>query len=653
MQLSVIIVNYNVRYFLEQCLYSVRKAMNGIEGEIWVVDNASQDGSMAYLQPLFPEVHFIRNEQNTGFAKANNIALASAKGSFILFLNPDTIVPEDCFSKCIDFFQQHPDAGAVGVKMLDGKGRFLPESKRSFPSPLVSFYKLTGLSALFPRSKVFGKYHLGHLDAAQTHPVDVLAGAFLMVRKKVLDITGGFDENFFMYGEDVDLSYRIQSARDPNSGLPYKNYYLHDPAILHFKGESTKKGTLNYVRMFYLAMSQFVQKHYSSSRAGIFTMLIKAAIWFRAMISLLKQLIQKTGLPLIDGILIWITFWITKKIWGIYVKPDIYFTRVLINSSFTVFSLLFLLVSYYTGLYQKNFRYRDLWRSGFSMMLILLAVYSLLPESLRFSRGIVVLGSLLSIVALGIWRNILLAMGIVQPAAADDETYTVIAGTQKEAAQVMTLVRKSGTHHPVKGVISPLHEAGSLGSIESLQDIIRGLPVRELIFCESAALAFKDIIHHYEHCPPHIRLRIHSSGSHSVVGSDSRFDAGEIIGSPSYKLSQPIHRRRKRLVDVVAALLLLMSFPLLGLWHRSAGGLFMNIFRVLSGKKTWVGYYGNMPADLPELPPAVLGPTGAPATAGSLNADAKQKANEWYATSCEWTNDLTVIFKHYQNLGLS
>jgi GT2 family glycosyltransferase len=157
MDISVIIVNYNVRYFLEQCLFSVQKAMSGIAGEVWVVDNASQDGSLSYLEPKFPNVHFIKNEENTGFAKANNLALKSASGSLILFLNPDTIIPEDCFTKCIDFFNTHPDAGAIGVKMLDGKGHFLPESKRSFPSPLVSLFKLTGCAALFPRSIIFGK----------------------------------------------------------------------------------------------------------------------------------------------------------------------------------------------------------------------------------------------------------------------------------------------------------------------------------------------------------------------------------------------------------------------------------------------------------------------------------------------------------------
>ena len=275
MQLSVIIVNHNVKHFLEQCLFSVNKAGQGIETEIFVVDNRSTDGSRERLEPLFPNVHFTWNDTNEGFAKANNRAVAQASGKYILFLNPDTIIPEDCLNQCFRFFEKHPDAGAIGVHMIDGSGTFLKESKRAFPSPMTSLYKLSGLAALFPHSKVFARYYLGHLNENENHEVDVLAGAFMMIPKTVLDKTGSFDERFFMYGEDVDLSYRIQQAG-------YKNYYYADTSIIHFKGESTKKGSLNYVRLFYKAMSLFVKKHYSGGKAGIFIFVLQLAIGFRA-----------------------------------------------------------------------------------------------------------------------------------------------------------------------------------------------------------------------------------------------------------------------------------------------------------------------------------------------------------------------------------
>ena len=283
-RLSIIIVNYNVKYFLEQCLCSVIKAINNIETEIFVVDNHSNDGSVEYLQPKFPRVKFIINKINTGFAKANNQALMQASGEFILFLNPDTIVAEDSFEKCISFLEANEKAGAVGVKMIDGSGFYLKESKRGFPSPLVSFYKLSGLINLFPHSKIFARYYLGHLNNNENNKVDVLSGAFMMIKKEVLDITGGFDEQFFMYAEDIDLSFRIQKAN-------YYNYYLAETTIIHFKGESTRKD-FRYTKLFYKAMSQFVRKHYKGGVTFIFTAFMDLAIWLRAAISLIINLFK-------------------------------------------------------------------------------------------------------------------------------------------------------------------------------------------------------------------------------------------------------------------------------------------------------------------------------------------------------------------------
>lgn len=278
MKLSIIIVNYNVKYYLEQCLYSVRKAGRQIENEIFVVDNASIDGSWDYLLPRFPDVHFIYNSNNEGFAAANNRALQEARGDFILFLNPDTILPEDCLEKCINFFLKTQGVGILGVRMIDGTGNFLKESKRAFPSPLTSFYKLTGLAHLFPNSRSFARYYLGNLSEKKDHEVDVLAGAFMMIPRSVIEKTGGFDETFFMYGEDIDLSYRIQKAG-------FKNHYFSGTTIIHFKGESTGKGGLHYVRLFYKAMNQFVKKYYSGTRARVFIIFIQAGIWSRAIIS--------------------------------------------------------------------------------------------------------------------------------------------------------------------------------------------------------------------------------------------------------------------------------------------------------------------------------------------------------------------------------
>jgi GT2 family glycosyltransferase len=283
MQLSIIIVSYNVRYFLEQCLASLRIATQNLRAEIWVVDNNSSDESIAYLTPLFPEVHFLPKSHNAGFAAANNDALWRCSGQYVLFLNPDTIVAEDALLGPLQYLEDHPNAAALGIRMVDGSGRFLPESKRGFPSAFTSLCKMAGLHKLFPTSRLFARYYLGHLPAHQTTPVEILAGAYMMVRQSVLNKIGGFDEKFFMYGEDIDLSYRITQAG-------YQNIYYADSTIIHFKGESTSRHSLGYIKVFYGAMQLFVKKHFVGRNAWAFRLILRAGIAIRATTDILRRM---------------------------------------------------------------------------------------------------------------------------------------------------------------------------------------------------------------------------------------------------------------------------------------------------------------------------------------------------------------------------
>ena len=262
-KISIVIVNYNVEYFLDQCLDSVRKGIKDISAEVFIVDNCSVDGSIEMVKSKYPEFTLIENKDNVGFSRANNQAIRQASGEYILLLNPDTVVEEDTFSKTVRFMDERPDSGGLGVRMIDGKGIFLPESKRGLPTPLVAFYKIFGLSSLFPKSKRFGQYHLGHLSEFENHQIDVLSGAYMLMRKSTLDKVGLLDESFFMYGEDIDLSYRITLGG-------YKNYYCSDTKIIHYKGESTKKSSVNYVFVFYRAMIIFAQKHLSVHNKNYF-----------------------------------------------------------------------------------------------------------------------------------------------------------------------------------------------------------------------------------------------------------------------------------------------------------------------------------------------------------------------------------------------
>ena len=276
MDLSIIIVNFNVKYFLEQALYSILKSGHNLKIEIIVIDNNSTDGSRKYLTPKFPTVKFIWNNHNPGFATSCNMGLDIASGECILFLNPDTIIPEECFNKCLKFIKSKPKCGALGVKMIDGSGSFLKESKRGFPGASASFFRLSGLTFLFPKSKIISAYYAGHLSRDAVNEIDIVAGAFFMVKRSILNKTGGFDSRFFMYGEDIDLSYRIKLAG-------FKNYYFPEISIIHFKGESTKKSK-TYNNIFYGAMHLFVNKHFK----GINNLPMHIAISAGKLLSLLK-----------------------------------------------------------------------------------------------------------------------------------------------------------------------------------------------------------------------------------------------------------------------------------------------------------------------------------------------------------------------------
>ncbi len=273
--LSVIIVNYNVKFYLEQCLDSVRRASQGLPVEVFVVDNLSTDGSVEYLCGRFPEVTFIENRENVGFARANNQAIRQSKGEYVLLLNPDTIVGEDTLARCVAFMESHPEAGAAGAYMLHVDGTFAPESRRGLPTPFVAFCKMTGLTTLFPKSRLFGRYYMRYLDENEVNEIEIISGAYMLLRREALDKVGLLDEDFFMYGEDIDLSYRVLKGG-------YKNYFL-PVRMLHYKGESTVKNSYRYVYTFYEAMRLFFRKHYGHYSWAI-SLPINLAIWMQSFI---------------------------------------------------------------------------------------------------------------------------------------------------------------------------------------------------------------------------------------------------------------------------------------------------------------------------------------------------------------------------------
>lgn len=284
MKLSVVIVSYNVCHYLVQCLDSVLRAIDGMEADVWVVDNASTDGSVVYAQRLFPQVHFIQNEENVGFSCANNQAIRLSQGEFVLLLNPDTIVGEDTLAGCIEFMERHPEAGALGAQMLNRDGSFAFESRRGLPTPLTSFYKIVGLTRRYPKSRRFGRYYMRYLDENEPNRIEVISGAFMMLRRKALDQVGLLDEDFFMYGEDVDLSYRILQGGWQNWYVPMR--------LMHYKGESTQKTSFRYVHNFYNAMLIFFRKHFAR-RYRMANLVVGGAVATLGAWELLRQNFQR------------------------------------------------------------------------------------------------------------------------------------------------------------------------------------------------------------------------------------------------------------------------------------------------------------------------------------------------------------------------
>src|SRR5574344_818373 len=278
MKLSVIIVSYNVKYYLEQCLNSLKRALTDIDSEIFVIDNHSRDDSVNYLQKRFSDVNFIDSNHNLGFARANNIAIRQSEGEYVLLLNPDTIVGEGVISPILSFLEDHPKAGGLGVRMQMSDGNFAMESRRGIPTPMTAFYKMIGLCAKYPLSHRFGKYYMSYLDRSLPARIDVVSGAFCMLRRSALDVVGKLDEDFFMYGEDIDLSYRLLKGG-------YENWYL-PLSILHYKGESSHKTSFRYVHVFYKAMLIFFRKHYGHLSFCI-TIPIQFAIYFKAFTALM------------------------------------------------------------------------------------------------------------------------------------------------------------------------------------------------------------------------------------------------------------------------------------------------------------------------------------------------------------------------------
>jgi O-antigen biosynthesis protein len=526
MKLSVIIVNYNVKYFLEQCLYSVNKALSGIGAEVIVVDNNSVDGSEVMIRSWFPEIRLMVNHENIGFAKANNQAIRAAQGEYILLLNPDTVIEETTFSRCIAFMDSHPEAGALGPKMIDGKGRYLPESKRGLPTPEVAFYKIFGLTKLFPASPKFGKYYLGHTRNDVVQEVDILTGAFMFIRASVLSKTGLLDEDYFMYGEDIDMSYRILKAG-------YKVYYFPETTIIHYKGESTKKGSLNYILIFYKAMQIFATRHFSGKLARTYTLMINMAIYFRAVLSLFKRTLIKI-IPAVFDLSIAFTGCHYLAVWwaGFYFKDPAHYSQDILNKIIPLFIILLLIVNLITGGYRSPFNLFRIVKGSVYGLILVLVVYALLPMEYRFSRAMIFIGTSWTLITL-LSVRILLSLTGYNGYLLDlkKKRRIAIVGFEEETERIKKILEMSGivAQHIVN--IYPDRNPPSeyfSGTLFQLREILQIHHIDELIFCAKDISSQAIIDHMKTLTDARVDFKIASPGSPSVIGSNSTNSSGDL-----------------------------------------------------------------------------------------------------------------------------
>ncbi len=638
MKLSVIIVNYNVKYFLAQCLLSVEKAKAEYEKkygkdliEIFVVDNNSSDNSCDYIKSRFQNIKLIENKKNVGFSAANNQAICQSSGEYVLLLNPDTIIPEDTFLKIIQFADKTPDAGGIGVKMIDGKGNFLPESKRAFPSPEVSFYKMFGLSKLFPKSEKFGKYHLTYLSLNEIHKVDVLSGAFMFLRKSALDKSGLLDEDFFMYGEDIDLSYRITQQN-------YSNYYFPEVKIIHYKGESTKKGSLNYVFVFYNAMIIFAKKHFRNKKALLFSFLIKLAVIFRATLSAFKRIFNKTFLPLADAFIIFSGFYIIKPYWELYKFNHIgHYPPEYLHYAVPFYIFIWLSAMLFSGAYRTPVDSKLLFKGILAGTFIVLVIYSLLNEEYRYSRMLLLLGTAWTMFFSWLIRAVFTLL-----------RYEPFAFRKNNKSNIL-IVSEQLECEEIRKMLSDFSVNFSNFQHSEKFETIKNISVQKIshIVISSEKVSFSDFIKTVEK-NRNIETAVCYFKERNIIFSSDVITSGDVFSELKFNLNSKNINFKKRLFDILISAFMLLFFPLLILLVEHKKYLLNNIISVLIGKYTWIGYFNcDYLSVFPELKKGVLKPVLYPV----VDEQEKCLINARYIRNYHFTDDFYLLYKSFSEIG--
>jgi len=595
--LSIIIVNYNVKEFLQNLLHSIEKASLNISHEIIIVDNASDDGSVELISEKFPSVRLIANTENLGFGKANNQALKIASGKYLLLINPDTIVSEDTLDKMISFFENNSDAGLAGCKILNPEGSLQLACRRSFPGPWTSFCKVTGLSTLFPKSKLFARYNLTYLDENKTYEVDAISGSFMMMRKETYDKVGGFDEEFFMYGEDLDLCYRIQQAG-------FKVFYSHTTQIIHYKGESTKRSRLDETKVFYDAMHLFVKKHFSSS--FLVEAILRSAIGVRKVIAFLGKSKLAIQAALIDFLIFDLCLFFAERIYLSYstwlgFETDDYLII------YTVPAIIHIVIASLSGVYRKDSL--SVLRNFIAVILsfVFLTSITFFFKQFAYSRAVVLITYLLLMTLTVFWRIILKLFFRVGIQIDDvSKSRTLVVGINNHAIYVAEKLKLKRTdYHSVVGLVGKYHgDIGKqinsfdvIGSIENIRKVINQHKISEVIF-SSDDLNYSEMMAVVADCQNEpVEFKITGTEHDFIVGKTSVSMLDDIpLIEVNYNISSPSLKFIKRLFDITFGLFVLFFiYPFIYFISKVTKkktdfrSFILNVPSVVIGTKSFVG----------------------------------------------------------------
>ena len=638
MDVSVIIVNYNVEHFLSQCLLSVRAGVavleqTGYAAEVFVVDNNSVDGSCAMVRRQFPEVHLIDSKENLGFSKGNNLAIRLSKGRWVLLLNPDTIIQEDTLLKSLEYADARPRLGGLGVPMVDGAGRYLPESKRGIPTPNAAFWKISGLYRLAPRSARLNRYYMGNMSKDESQPIEILSGAFMWMRASALDEVGLLDEQYFMYGEDIDLSWRLMKGG-------YENHYFAGTSIVHYKGESTKKGSLNYVLVFYRAMQIFARTHFSGRGGRAMHRVIQLAIYLRAAMAIASRVSKAVALPAVEWLLSWAGLILFLEQYGAW--QDIRYDWDMALPATGIYALVWLAAVKMQGGYDQPWRWNAVAKGVVIGTVVLLATYGLLPESLRFSRAIFLFGAGMVAAVIALVRAIFTRSG-----AGESTPKRLYISGPSDLMAMQDLVRTHDVLEPVAfGAVYALSTHRTvvdatddgvqwLGGLDSLSDAIRVHQFNEVIMSGREVSAGQMIRAMSLVSNKHIRFRIAWTDDGQIVGAGGP-ERGAITEWNS-AIFKPRARRAKRTLDTVVAAAVLLAFPIFMM--RKQSDWLGAAVEVLMGASTWVGYNDSLEGHAHPSNNFIF------QRAEGMSDRARQRALLTYVRDYRWTIDAQVIWE--------